>query len=40
MDKIFAFIGEKRGTHFDPALVDWLLENREKMLAVRQQFPD
>ena len=40
MEKIFAFFVENRGTHFDPALVDWLLENREKMLAVRLRFPD
>ena len=40
LDKIFSLFAEQRGRHFDPALVDWMLENREALLAVRDQFPD
>ena len=38
--QIFDFFIAERERHFDPAVVDWLLENREQMLAIRQQFPD
>ena len=40
VQQIFDFFIAERGRHFDPAVVDWVLENRAQMLAIRQQFPD
>jgi HD-GYP domain-containing protein (c-di-GMP phosphodiesterase class II) len=39
-EQIFEYFNVERGRHFDPAVADWVLENREQMLAVRQKFPD
>jgi response regulator RpfG family c-di-GMP phosphodiesterase len=39
-EEVFNYFIAERGRHFDPAVVDWLLNNREQMLAVRLQFPD
>jgi len=36
---IVQYFAEGRGTHFDPKLVDLLLENLEEFLAVRSQLP-
>jgi response regulator RpfG family c-di-GMP phosphodiesterase len=40
VEQIFDFFIAERGRHFDPTVVDWILDNREQMLAIRQQFPD
>jgi len=36
---IVQYFAEGRGTHFDPRLVDLLLENLEEFLAVRNELP-
>jgi response regulator RpfG family c-di-GMP phosphodiesterase len=38
--RIIEFLTEQRGNHFDPAIVDWVLANMDKMQEVRRQFPD
>ncbi len=38
--QIFELLETERGRHFDPGVVDWVLDHREEMLAVRAQFPD
>lgn len=40
VEKIFEYLRENRGSHFDPAIVDWVLANTGKMLEVAQGFPD
>jgi response regulator RpfG family c-di-GMP phosphodiesterase len=40
LDKILEFLHEQRGEHFDPAMVDWVLENLDQMKKIRKQFPD
>ena len=40
LDKIVEFLKEQRSEHFDPTLVDWVLENLDQMKKVREQFPD
>lgn len=35
MDKVFDFLREQRGGHFDPALVDHFLANFDKVEAIR-----
>lgn len=39
-DKVLDAIRQGRGTHFDPALVDLLLNNLPAFAALRAQFPD
>jgi response regulator RpfG family c-di-GMP phosphodiesterase len=39
-DRIRAFMGEQRGTKFDPAVVDCLFEHWERALALRDELPD
>jgi HD-GYP domain-containing protein (c-di-GMP phosphodiesterase class II)/ribonuclease BN (tRNA processing enzyme) len=39
-EKIFAFIKEERGKHFDPKLVDLFFTNKEKIFAIRQKLKD
>lgn len=40
LDKILSLISEERGRHFDPALVDLMLENLEHFLAIRDTYKD
>lgn len=40
MEKILEYLRENRGSHFDPAIVDWVLANPGKMLEVARGFPD
>ncbi|MFA5170841.1 MAG: DUF3369 domain-containing protein [Sulfuriferula sp.] len=40
LEKIIDYLTVQRGVHFDPELVDWVLDNMDLMLEVRQQFPD
>lgn len=40
IEQIIDYLNTQRGAHFDPALVDWVLDNMDAMLAVKQQFPD
>ena len=39
-NKIKAILEEERGRHFDPALVDIMIENFDEFLSIREQFPD
>jgi response regulator RpfG family c-di-GMP phosphodiesterase len=39
-EEIFDYMEAKRGTQFDPLLIDWILSNRDLMRNVRQQYPD
>jgi response regulator RpfG family c-di-GMP phosphodiesterase len=39
-DQIIDFFREQKGSHFDPQIVDWVLDNMDQMLAVRRNFPD
>ena len=40
LEDILKLIREQRGKHFDPALVDLLLENLNTFLAIRDQYQD
>ena len=40
LHEIEAFLREQRGSHFDPTIVDWVLDNMDQMAQVRQSFPD
>ena len=40
IEQIVEFLKEQRGEHFDPTMVDWVLENLDQMKKVREQFPD
>jgi response regulator RpfG family c-di-GMP phosphodiesterase len=40
LDKITAIIQEERGQHFDPKLVDLLMDNIDEIAAIREEFPD
>lgn len=39
-EQVIEVIRNERGRHFDPALVDLLLQNAQEFLAIRRQFPD
>ncbi|WP_028577938.1 DUF3369 domain-containing protein [Desulfomicrobium escambiense] len=39
-DQVFAHFLEESGRHFDPCLVDILLENREEFMAIWEQYHD
>jgi len=39
-ERVVAALREGRGKHFDPKLVDLLLDNLDTFVALRQQFPD
>ncbi len=40
LDRIVQFFVQERGEHFDPNLVDWLLENLTLFKMVRARYPD
>ncbi|MFL9593688.1 HD domain-containing phosphohydrolase [Aeromonas schubertii] len=40
LDKVLALIAEERGRHFDPQLVDLMLDNMDRFLAIRDQYRD
>ena len=39
-EKIFKLFKEERGEHFDPKLIDLFFENKDKILAIREEFQD
>jgi response regulator RpfG family c-di-GMP phosphodiesterase len=39
-DQVFAYFLEQSGRHFDPCLVDILLENRDEFIAIWEQYQD
>ena len=39
-EKIYTFLKEQKGKHFDPVLIDLFFENLEKFLTVRSTFND
>ncbi len=38
MEKVLEFLKEQRSKHFDPSLVDLLLENLEQFLAIKEKY--
>ncbi|MEL7399946.1 MAG: HD domain-containing phosphohydrolase [Pseudomonadota bacterium] len=40
LDDIVSLIQAESGKHFDPTLVDLLMENIEEISALRERFPD
>jgi len=40
LDKIVEFFKQQSGQQFDPTIVDWVLDNLDKMRKVRESFPD
>ncbi len=40
IEKIVTYINAERAHHFDPALVDILMDNLDELLQIRDQFPD
>jgi response regulator RpfG family c-di-GMP phosphodiesterase len=40
MEKVVEYIQRERGGQFDPLLVDLFIENLERFLEIREQFPD
>jgi response regulator RpfG family c-di-GMP phosphodiesterase len=40
LNEILALLERDKGSHFDPVIVDWVLENTDKMLEVMDQYPD
>ena len=40
MDKIIELFKEERGRHFDPQIVDSLLNNLDGVIAIRDHFAD
>lgn len=40
IDETVAIIQEGKGSHFDPRLVDLLVDNLEKFLRIKSEFPD
>lgn len=40
IDETVAIIQEGKGKHFDPRLVDLLVDNLEKFLQIKSEFPD
>ncbi len=40
LEQIIEYLRDNCGSHFDPRIVDWVLANTDKMLAVAQGFPD
>ena len=40
MDKIIDLFNEERGNHFDPRLVDGLMNNLDKVVAIRDHYAD
>jgi response regulator RpfG family c-di-GMP phosphodiesterase len=40
LEQIKDYLRAERGKHFDPAIVDWVLNNVARMAEVRRVFPD
>lgn len=40
LDHTFALMRERRGTHFDPDLLDLFLDSEQELLAIRADYPD
>ena len=40
VDKALAYMGEQRGRHFDPLLVDLFLGNLDKFMPIRECYPE
>lgn len=40
MDQVVALVKQERGRHFDPELVDILIENLPEFVEIRERFPD
>lgn len=40
LDKVIELLKEERGQHFDPAFIDILLDNMDKIQNIQEQFPD
>ena len=40
LEKVLDLLREERGKHFDPALVDILLDNLPEFIRIRDKYPD
>lgn len=40
LEQIVVYLAQQKGKHFDPELVDWVLNNLDQMNEVRELFPD
>jgi len=40
LERVIDYLKEKRGSHFDPAIVDWVLDNISQMVEIRDAYPD
>lgn len=40
LEEIVGHLREQRGVHFDPLIVDWVLDHMDEMVAVSRGFPD
>jgi len=40
LDKVFQLLTSEKGKHFEPKLVDAFLENKDKMLAIKERWDD
>ncbi|WP_066703231.1 HD-GYP domain-containing protein [Curvibacter delicatus] len=40
LEAILDYLRQQRGRHFDPAIVDWVLDNVDTMGTVAREFPD
>ena len=40
IEKIVDYLNQQRGNQFDPKIVDWVLDNMNKMIEVRRLYPD
>ncbi len=40
IDQIIAYMQEQRGNQFDPELIDWVIDNIDLMMQVRETYPD
>ncbi|OGF57837.1 MAG: hypothetical protein A2497_04860 [Candidatus Firestonebacteria bacterium RifOxyC12_full_39_7] len=39
-EKVISILKEGKGTHFDPVLIELLLENMKKIAEIREEFSD
>jgi response regulator RpfG family c-di-GMP phosphodiesterase len=40
LERIVDYFKEQRAIHFDPEIVDWIMDNMDMMLAIRNTYPD
>lgn len=40
LNKTLALLDKDKGTHFDPRIVDWVLNNTDAMIKIMEKYPD